>query len=87
MNLGIKLSWTCGRTTPAKMLDKLGPVLWTALALLAAYLVQTLRRWRHMRFDQFADFPQLGPPSFFWGHMKLLDEMFRRGDPRRHIGV
>lgn len=68
------------------MLDKYGPVLWTALALLAIYAIQTLRRWRYMRLEQFADFPQPGKPSLVWGHMALLGKLFKKGDPRRHIG-
>lgn len=67
------------------MLDKVGPVLWTAFALLAVYCVQTLRRWHYMRLKQFADFPQPGKPSLLWGHMRLLGEQFKKGDPRRHI--
>lgn len=69
------------------MLDKVGPVLWTAFALLAVYCVQTLRRWHYMRLKQFADFPQPGKPSLLWGHMRLLGEQFKKGDPRRHIGM
>lgn len=69
------------------MLDKVGPVVWTAFALLAVYCVQTLRRWRYMRLEQFADFPQPRKPSLLWGHMRLLGEQFKKGDPRRHIGV
>lgn len=69
------------------MLDHLGPILWTALALVGVYAVQTLRKWRWMRYDQYADMPQLGKPSFVWGHMKLLNELSQRGDPRRHLGA
>lgn len=69
------------------MLDKLGPILWTALALLVVYVVQTLRRWRYMRLQQFAEFPQLGKTSLIWGHMAALGKLFKKGDPRRHIGA
>lgn len=69
------------------MPDKLGPILWTALALFVAYAVQTLRRWRYMRLYQFADFPQIEKPSLVWGHMAVLGKLFKRGDPRRHIGA
>lgn len=68
------------------MLDKYGPVLWTCLALLAVYGIQTLRRWRYIRLEQFADFPQLGKPSIVWGHMALLGKLLKKGDSRRHIG-
>lgn len=69
------------------MSDKLGPVLWTILALLAVYIAQTLRRWRYMRLEQFAEYPQLAKPSPLWGHMRLIGELYDRGDPRRHIGL
>lgn len=69
------------------MPDKLGPILWTALALFVAYAVHTLRQWRYMRLYQFADFPQIEKPSLVWGHMAVLGKLFKRGDPRRHIGA
>lgn len=69
------------------MLDDLEPLLWTALVLVVLYAAQTVRRWRWMRFEQFAQFPQPGKPSFVWGHMKLLHELSQKGDPRRHIGA
>lgn len=69
------------------MPDKLGPILWTALALFVAYAFQTLRRWRYMRLYQFADFPQIVKPSLVWGHMAVLGKLFKKGDPRRHIGA
>ncbi|CAN8102244.1 unnamed protein product [Discula destructiva] len=67
------------------MLDKYGPVLWTALALIAVYAAKTLRRWRYMRFEQFAGFPQLGKSSFILGHIALIGKLVGKGDPRRHI--
>lgn len=69
------------------MLDKLWPLFWTALPLIAIYAVHILRKWRWMRFDQYADIPQLGKTSFVWGHMKLINELFQKGDPRRHLGA
>lgn len=68
------------------MLDKYGSVLWTALALLAVYAIRTLQRWRYMRLEQFADFPQVGKPSLIWGHLAVLAALFKKGDPRRHVG-
>ncbi|KAJ4424043.1 hypothetical protein N0V82_001290 [Gnomoniopsis sp. IMI 355080] len=63
------------------MLDNLGPILWTALALLAVYAVQTLRRWRY----KFAEIPQLGQPSLIMGHLLMLAKLFKKVDPRTHI--
>lgn len=62
-------------------------VLGTALALAVAYAVHTLRKWRWMRFEQYAGIPQPGPPSFVWGHLKLLHGWIQRGDPRRHLNI
>ncbi|ROW01200.1 hypothetical protein VSDG_02719 [Cytospora chrysosperma] len=68
------------------MLASFGPVLWTVIALLAAYCIHTLRRWRYLRFEQFADIPQPSKPSFIWGHMKTINDLANKGgDPRRHL--
>lgn len=68
------------------MLDKYGPVLWTALALLIAYGIRTIRKWKYQRFQQYADLPQPEKTSFLWGHMKLMGELFKKSpDPRRHL--
>ncbi|KUI57502.1 hypothetical protein VP1G_04771 [Cytospora mali] len=67
------------------MLDKLGPVLWTAIAILVAYCIHTLQRWRYNRFEQYADIPQLTKPSFLWGHMKTIGDLASKGDSRRHL--
>lgn len=69
------------------MLEQLGSFLRTALAIFGVYCVRTLWRWRWMRFKQFADFPQPGKPSLVWGHLKLMNEISKKGDPRRHIGT
>ncbi|KAK7748673.1 hypothetical protein SLS53_000694 [Cytospora paraplurivora] len=70
------------------MLDRFGPVLWTVVALVIAYSIHTLRRWRYLRFEQFADLPQPGKPSFIWGHIKKLADLARKkGDPRRHFDL
>ncbi|CCF33174.1 cytochrome P450 52A11 [Colletotrichum higginsianum] len=55
------------------------------LALLVVGCVQTLRRWQWKRFQQFSHVPQAGKPSFLRGHRKVLDGLFRKGDPRRHV--
>ncbi|KAI3393506.1 hypothetical protein diail_4183, partial [Diaporthe ilicicola] len=68
------------------MLDRYGPVLWTALALLIAYGIKTIRKWQYQRFRQYADLPQPEKTSLVWGHMKLMGQLFRAGpDPRRHL--
>lgn len=68
------------------MLDKYGPVLWTALALLVAYSIRTIRKWRYQRFQQYAAIPQPEKTSFVWGHMRLMGELFKSApDPRRHL--
>ncbi|KAF3766941.1 hypothetical protein M406DRAFT_79478 [Cryphonectria parasitica EP155] len=63
------------------------PILWTALALLTVYCAQTLRRWKWKRLEQYADFPQLDKPSLLWGHLKVLNRLFKKGDRRRHIDM
>lgn len=68
------------------MLDKYGPVLWTALALLVAYGVKTFRKWQYQRFQQYASLPQPEKTSLVWGHMRLMGELFKNApDPRRHL--
>lgn len=67
------------------MLDKYGPVLWTAIALLAVYGIKTIRRWQYLRFKQFADIQQPAKPSFLWGHLNKIAELGSKGDPRTHF--
>lgn len=64
-----------------------GLLLWTLLAALVLYGVHTIRRWRWMRFQQYAEYPQAGKPSFLMGHGLVLRHLFiNTGDRRRHIG-
>lgn len=68
------------------MLDRYGPVLWTALALLVVYGVKTIRKWQYQRFQQYAGIPQPEKTSFVWGHLGLMGQLFKNApDPRRHL--
>ncbi|KAJ0118801.1 cytochrome p450 [Diaporthe amygdali] len=65
------------------MLEKYGPVLWTALALFIAYTIKTIRKWQYQRFQQYAGIPQPEETSFVWGHMKLMGQLFKNAPDRR----
>ncbi|KAH8780055.1 cytochrome P450 52A11 [Diaporthe sp. PMI_573] len=68
------------------MLDKYGPVLWTALALLIVYGIKTIRKWQYQRFQQYADLPQPEKTSFVWGHLGFMGQLFKNApDRRRHL--
>ncbi|KAJ0163511.1 putative sterigmatocystin biosynthesismonooxygenase [Colletotrichum tanaceti] len=68
----------------AAMPGQLLVLVYSILTLLAVGCVRTLRQWRWKRFRQFSHVPQAGKPSFLWGHWKVMDRLFRKGDPRRH---
>jgi cytochrome P450 len=61
--------------TPDKVLALLAL---TPVLLILLYNVAT--RWR---FKKYAEFPQL-PKTLILGHLKLIAEIFKRGDGRRH---
>ncbi|KAH7303533.1 cytochrome P450 [Stachybotrys elegans] len=52
-------------------------ILATAVMLLATYFYNRL--W-HIRFKQYAHFPQL-PPSLLLGHLKAFDDITKKGGP------
>ncbi|KAG8161305.1 hypothetical protein KVR01_009569 [Diaporthe batatas] len=67
------------------MLDRYGPVLWTALAVFVVYGIRTIRKWQYQRFQQYADLPQ-PKTSFIWGHLAFMGQLFKNApDPRRHL--
>jgi hypothetical protein len=61
----------------------LAPILLTAFAVLATYLVRKIR-WA--RLEQFKNIPQI-KPSGFWGHLKLMGELMSSGRENAHPGL
>ena len=53
-----------------------------ALTLLGPYLY---RKLRYKRLKQYAVFPQM-PASLILGHLKIMDDFIRAGEPNEHPG-
>jgi len=61
----------------------LAPILLTAFAVLATYLVRKIR-WA--RLEQFKNIPQV-KTSPVWGHLKLMGELMSSGRKDAHPGM
>ncbi|CAN8095101.1 unnamed protein product [Discula destructiva] len=69
------------------MIDRLYATVITVLGLIPLLTFYAYQRWRHWRFELYADFPQPGRPDWKEGHWKWIHESIGAGDPRRSFDM